>query len=85
MGVQVLADQLTLSQPDEADFAPHILLVHSVLGSFLRYCHLFIVPVNNCVKFGQNNSEPARLTIFAFLKTISLRSMSFFQKILSLL
>ena len=38
MGEQVLADQLTLSQPDEADFAPHILLAHSVLGSFLRPC-----------------------------------------------
>ena len=32
MGEQVLAHQLTLSQPDEADFA------HSVLGSFLRPC-----------------------------------------------
>ena len=35
---QVLANLLTLSKPEGADFAPKLLLAHPVLGSFLRHC-----------------------------------------------
>ena len=34
---QVLADQLTLYQPEGADCAPHITTAHLALGSFLRH------------------------------------------------
>jgi hypothetical protein len=38
---QVLADQLTLYQPEEEDCAPTLLLAHTALGNFLRPCHVF--------------------------------------------
>ena len=34
--IQVLADQLTLIQPESADCPPIVLLVSPALGSFLR-------------------------------------------------
>ena len=34
---QVLADQLTLSQPEGTDCVPTALLAHPALGSFLRH------------------------------------------------
>ena len=38
--LQVLADQLTLHQPEGADCAPHrTILAHPALGSFLRPCY----------------------------------------------
>ena len=37
---QVLADQLTLNHPEEADCAPLVLLAHPALGSFLRPCNV---------------------------------------------
>jgi hypothetical protein len=35
---QVLADQLTVYQPEGADCAPTLLLAHQAFGSFLRPC-----------------------------------------------
>ena len=40
---QVLAVQLTLNHPEEADCAPHsmiVLLTHPAIGSFLRPCNV---------------------------------------------
>ena len=53
LSTQVLADQLTLSQPEGADCAPPptVLLAQPALGSFLRPCTLYAYRLysdNNC-------------------------------------
>ena len=42
---QVLADQLTLFQPEGADCAPTLILGHPALSSFLRLFHVIIIQV----------------------------------------
>ena len=41
---QVLADQLTLSQPEGIDCAPHVTTCPPDLGSFLRPCKVKCYP-----------------------------------------
>ena len=45
LSTQVLADQVTLSQPEGADSAPTLLLAHPALSSFLRLFHVIIIQV----------------------------------------
>jgi hypothetical protein len=50
MSGQVLADQLSLSQPEGSDFAPTLLLAHLALGLLLFRIYFLICKVTEVIR-----------------------------------